>query len=370
MREAEILARELGDRRRLGLVLADMGARLRNVGDHRRALETSRQALDIAGELGDQGLQIEAKYRLAQAHFAGGDLEQATSIFRETAQDFADQGAALEPVARDSALNPGPLPRFFEAWPHAWLGLLLSHLGRFGEALEHAEQAMQIAERTNHPHTVIEAHGALGGVSLERGDLETAQRVFERGLALRRAVRTGDPNLLSGLGYAYALSGRLSEGLPLLEETVRSEVSISAMGLGLAVRMSRLAEAYLLAGRVDEALKRARSAVELSKKHQERANEALALRVLAEITALGNPVDTASAGKPYADSLALAEELGMRPLVAHCHLGFGKLYRRTGKPQQAEEHLRLALAMYSQMGMGFWPEQAEAEVRDVRKRSM
>ena len=365
MREAEILARALSDRRRLGLVLADMGARFRNVGDHRRALEASRQALDIAGALGDLGLQIEAKYRLAQAHFAGGDLKQATSIFLETVQAFADQRAALELLGRDPAPYPGALPSFFEAWPHAWLGLLFSHLGRFSDALGHAEQAMQIAERANHPHTVIESHGALGGVSLERGDLDTAQRVFERGVALLRAGSVGDANMLSSLGYAYALSGRLSEGVPLLEESVRSEVSISAMGLGLAVRMSRLAEAYLRSGRADEALKRARSAVELSKKHQERANEALALRVLAEITALGDSIDATSAGKQYADSLALAEELGMRPLVAHCHLGLGKLYRRIGKRQRAEEHLRLALTMYRAMDMRFWPDQAEAEFREL-----
>ena len=340
-----------------------MGARLRNVGDHRRALEASRQALDIAGELGDQGLQIEAKYRLAQAHFAGGDLRQATSLFLETIQAFADQRGALELHARDSAPYPGALPSFFEAWPHAWLGILFSHLGRFGAALEHAEQAMQIAERANHPHTVIESYGALGGVSLERGDLDTAQRVFERGVALLRTGSDGDANLLSGLGYAYTLCGRLTEGLPLLEQAVRSEVSISAMGLGLAVRMSRLAEAYFRSGRAEEALKRARSAVELSRKHQERANEALALRVLAEITALGDSTDALGAGKHYADSLALAEELGMRPLVAHCHLSLGKLYRRIGQRAQAEEHLRLALVMYREMDMAFWREQAEAKVQ-------
>jgi class 3 adenylate cyclase/tetratricopeptide (TPR) repeat protein len=364
MREAEIFARALGDRRRLGLVLADMGARLRNVGDHRRALEASRQALELAIELGDLGLEIEAKYRLAQALFACGDLRQATSIFFETAQAFVDRRPALELLARDPTPYAGALPGFFEAWPHAWLGLLLSHLGRFGEALEHAEQAMQIAERTNHPHTVIESHGALAGVSLERGDLETAQRVFERGVALLR-TGSGDPNLLSGLGYAYALSGRLSEALPLLEEGARSEVSISAMGLGLAVRMSRLAEVYLLAGRAGEALVRARSAVELSKKHQERANEAIALRVLAEITALGDAIGAASAERQYGDSLALAEALGMRPLVAHCHLGLGKLYRRLGKRQHAKEHLGLSLTMYREMDILFWPEQAEAEVRGL-----
>ena len=53
----------------------------------------------------------------------------------------------------------------------------------------------------------------------------------------------------------------------------------------------------------------------------------------------------------------------MRPLVAHCHLGLGKLYRRTGKREQAQEHLTIATAMYREMDMRFWLEQAEAEIR-------
>ena len=58
--------------------------------------------------------------------------------------------------------------------------------------------------------------------------------------------------------------------------------------------------------------------------------------------------------------MALADELGMRPLVAHCHLRFGKLYRRAGKQQEAREHLATAAAMYHEMDMPFWAEQAEA----------
>ena len=58
--------------------------------------------------------------------------------------------------------------------------------------------------------------------------------------------------------------------------------------------------------------------------------------------------------------LALADELGMRPLVAHCHLGLGKLYRRTGERQRAHEHLTTATTMYREMDMRFWLEQAEA----------
>jgi hypothetical protein len=55
----------------------------------------------------------------------------------------------------------------------------------------------------------------------------------------------------------------------------------------------------------------------------------------------------------------------MRPLVAHCHLGLGKLHRRTANPEQAQEHLTTARAMYREMGMTYWLEQAEAELRQL-----
>jgi hypothetical protein len=55
----------------------------------------------------------------------------------------------------------------------------------------------------------------------------------------------------------------------------------------------------------------------------------------------------------------------MRPLVAHCHLGLGTLYGRTGKREQAREHLSTATSMYRDMDMRFWPEQAEREMRQL-----
>jgi hypothetical protein len=67
----------------------------------------------------------------------------------------------------------------------------------------------------------------------------------------------------------------------------------------------------------------------------------------------------------YRRALALTEPLGMRPLAAHCHLGLGKLYQRTGKQSQAREHLSTATTMYREMDMSFWLEQAEAETREL-----
>ena len=214
---------------------------------------------------------------------------------------------------------------------------------------------MHIAEGMNHPHTLMEAHAALGAVNLERGDLQAAERTFEQGITLLRRGSARDVNLLSGLGYVLALSGRLAEALPLLEETVETGPSISAMGSGLAVRMSRLADAYLRAGRHEEGLKHAVGGIELARKHHERVNEAIALRAAADITAA---TDATRAEGYYADSRVLAEELGMRPLAAHCHLGLGRLYRRAGMGTRALDHLRTALGEYDEMNMLFWPAQA------------
>jgi hypothetical protein len=72
---------------------------------------------------------------------------------------------------------------------------------------------------------------------------------------------------------------------------------------------------------------------------------------------------TEDAEGDYREALALADALGMRPLVAHCHLGLGRLYRRTGDGAKAHEHLTTATTMYREMGMNFWLEKAEAAVR-------
>ena len=64
-------------------------------------------------------------------------------------------------------------------------------------------------------------------------------------------------------------------------------------------------------------------------------------------------------------ALALAEELGMRPLQAHCHRGLGTLYARQGQQQQARAALAAAIDLYRDMDMTFWLPQAEAALAQV-----
>ena len=132
------------------------------------------------------------------------------------------------------------------------------------------------------------------------------------------------------LGAAYALAGRTAEALPLLEQAIEQSVA-SRMMNDYALWMGWLSEAYLLAGRLDEAHVRAQHALDFSRAHKERSYEAYALRLLGAVAAQRQPPQGTQADAYYRQALSLAEELGMRPLQAHCHRGLGTLYAMLGQ---------------------------------------
>src|SRR6516162_11336097 len=105
--------------------------------------------------------------------------------------------------------------------------------------------------------------------------------------------------------------------------------------------------ACLRAGRIGEARSHAQEALALTRRLGARASEAHALCLAGDVATIGGAED---APGYYRNALALAGELGMRPLVAHCHLGLGTLYRRIGKREPAREHLATATTMYREMG--------------------
>ena len=132
-----------------------------------------------------------------------------------------------------------------------------------------------------------------------------------------------------------------------------------------ALWMVWLGEAYLCTGRPDEAHTQAQRALEFSRAHQERGHAAYALRLLGEIAARQLPRRSSRLTAHYRQALALAEELGMRPLVAHCHRDLGTLYAATGQREQAQTALLTAIAMYRDLEMTFWLPQTEAALAQV-----
>jgi tetratricopeptide (TPR) repeat protein len=126
-----------------------------------------------------------------------------------------------------------------------------------------------------------------------------------------------------------------------------------------------LSEVCRLAGRGEEAWQHARQALDLARQLKARGDEALALHQLGVVQAHTDLPDVAQAKAHYQQALALADELGMRPLQAHCHLGLGTLYATIGRHAEARAELGTAIELYHSMEMTFWLPQAEAVLAQV-----
>ena len=119
--------------------------------------------------------------------------------------------------------------------------------------------------------------------------------------------------------------------------------------------------------RLEEAHALAEGALTIARAHQERGNDAYALHLLGNIAARRDPPESEQAEAHYRQALTLAEELGMRPLVAHCHRGLGMLYLKLGRGAQARTALITAIEMYRAMDMTFWLPQTEAALTQVNE---
>jgi class 3 adenylate cyclase/tetratricopeptide (TPR) repeat protein len=343
LREAEGLARTLDDPRRLGWVSAYMSGHHLHTGGHVTEVRTLAQRVEaIAERLGDVPLQIAAQYYLAAASYLSGDYRATEHVCRKLMQSLHDQrtGEGLGLVVSPAVMSRATLAR------------ALAERGVFDEGDAHGQEAIRIAEALDHPFSVVVGCLDLAYLKSVRGELSQAAGLLERVVAQCREwnITSHTPIALASLGHVYAWLGRIEEGVSYLQQALTTYES-AGIGFHHSLSVEQLGEAYLLADQVENARACADRAVMLARGRGERGYEAWALRLLGETASHHGRPDVATAAAHYGAAMTLASELEMRPLVAHCHLGLGRLYQRTGKREQAQEHLTTATAMYGEMGM-------------------
>ena len=349
LREAESLALALDDRERLGWARLHISHVLVLIDDPRPAVQLAHDVLAIAETVGNREIEADAYLWLGCGYYALGQHRRAVELLRKGCGRCGTPTSGLRDVIAQSG----------------YVAMFLSELGEFAEAETAAETTARSAYH--------------GGPSLEPRERVLADRLVlgsqgrprpggvvgrARGRAVPAVELPANPRgPLCVLGHVLALSGHATQAVDLLEQGVRQ-----ADAFGLAwlrcQRLHYLGEAYLLAGRADDARRTADQALALAREREERGFEAWALRLQAEIAAATPPIVDVAESR-FREAIALATELEMRPLVAHCHLGLGKLYRRTGDGAKAEEHLTTATTMYREMDMTFWLEKAEAAIAKV-----
>jgi tetratricopeptide (TPR) repeat protein len=359
LREAEPFAEALGDRRRMGRVSSLMSEYFWMMGDNDRAVTSGQHALALAEALGDVALQVRTKFFLGQTYHSLGDYHRAIDVLNQNVE-------FLEGELIWKRIGMPFLPAVFS---RTWLVFSLTDLGDFTRGIASAEEAVQIAEAADHPFSSIVAYTGFGHLSLGQGDVYEAIPLLERGLELCKVwnLQLWLPWIASSLGAAYALLGRVVEALPLLEEAVAQAAAMKLMAWH-SLWVAGLSEAYLPVGRIADATPFALRALEIARTHHEPGHEAWVLRLLGKIHAHRDPPEVEPAAAAYQQALALAEALGMRPLQAHCHLGLGTLFAKTGRSEQARAELSSAIELYRAMDMTFWLPEAEHALAQVEGR--
>jgi DNA-binding NtrC family response regulator/tetratricopeptide (TPR) repeat protein len=358
LREAETLAERLNDDRARGRVCAFMTLNQALLGELDGALATGTRALEVAGRLGDMKLRFLTTSYLAQAHYYRGEYERAVEL-------ATDNLAVLPADWVYEHFGNSTMP--ISVYDRLWLIHSFADLGRFVEAAPYEAEVLRLAEPTQRAFPVGEAYIAASRLHLSKGNWAKARSLIEHGITV---LRTGTlvlqlPTAVAFSAWVLAQLGEAGEGLSRLregEEIIEQHAVRGVAGLHGSTYHA-LGRAALLLGRLDEARSLGDRAVKSSpSRHGVAAN---ALHLLGDIETHPERFDAESGEAYYCKALALAEPRGMRPIIAHCHLGLGKLYRRTGQREQAHEHLSIATTLYREMEMRFWLEEAEARLKEL-----
>ncbi len=354
LQEAERLAEDLDDYLSLGRILCYQGLHAWLVqNDHVQALNVCQRALKIAEALQDIPLLALARDNLGRTHFSLGAYTQAMEVYTQN----------IELLTGDLERQRFGMALFLSVSARRFYSQCCAEVGMFADGQQRTDEAIRIAEAEAHPHSLIIANYGAGWLALRQGRLPHAIATLERAVAV---CREADIPLLfnyplAPLGAAYALTGRLTEALELQAQAVAQPDTEYAPAMVL------MGETYLLAGRLEEAVQCARQALEHARRQHEQSYEAYALRLLGEIAMHRHPLESDQAEIDYQQALGLAEDLGMRPLMAHCHRGLGEVHMQKDQLEQARAQLSISIDMYRDMEITFWLPQAEIELAKIER---
>jgi class 3 adenylate cyclase/tetratricopeptide (TPR) repeat protein len=348
--DAKVAAEALGDKTRLGQLYNFMTAHWNLTGESGRAMPLGEQAVDITSAPEDRDLHIVANYYLGVACYNTGRYRRAIEVLSKALVLIGDRKFERFGTTGIVSVIDG-----------VWLARSRAQTGAFGDAKTAARKAVKMGEEAKDPYSLTYALFGLGTVSLFQGDFQDAIAALERGLQLCRAasIPVQVPLIASSLGYAYALSGQINEALQLLEQAVETIAKMKRLS-GQPLRMAWLSEAYLLAKNINHAESLARKALELARRTEDRGSEAWILRLMGGMAVGSDSPDYRQAEAYYAEAFALARELEMRPVSAHCKFGLGNVYAAIGKIKEAGQNFSAAVELYRDMDMRFWLSQAQS----------
>ena len=322
LREAEALAAALDDPRRLGQVSLFLSAHFRLMGAHDQAIAAAQRALALATAGGEVVLQALANHYLGGAYHAQGDYRRAIDCFAQTVATLR-RGAAPRAL-RASLPARRDLPCLARLVP-----CRAGHVRRGPCPWGRRAADCRGGGSPRKPHVRLLGDRSAGPPP-RRPAQGTPPARTGGGPLSGRGPSLYFPWVAAALGAAYTLGGRVADAVPLLTQAMEQTIAMETVGFQALCRLA-LGEAQLLAGRLEEAQALAERALALARAAPGTGPPGLCPAPPRRDRGAARASGEQQAEAHYRQALALAEELGMRPLVAHCHHGLGKLYATIGR---------------------------------------
>lgn len=356
VRKAELLAKEINDNARLANCYNYLASHHWIRGRHKESIRLGEKGLQLAESAGNFSVEITTKFHLGIPLLYTGELERQVALHREVAERLSGP-SALERHGLSSV--PSVTARGFLTWG-------LSELGKFEEAEMWALQGEELAGQVRNFFSTAFIQACSGLTYLRKGELDTALKYFQKANTL---VRDADIQSIfsfvaGSLGYAYLLSGRPDDALPILEEAVKPQ-NLNFSIVSSIYPITALSEAYRLNGNIKKAIETVQRALGISCQTEERYFGAWALFVMAKIQSDNHAEQPDQVKQRYIQAIDLAEKLKMRPLLAHCSLKLGQYYTARGETEKARSELMKAIDLFRSLGMRSWLQKAEALLSEV-----
>ncbi len=341
MSEADSLAHDLGDKRRLAATTSQLSGALWLAGKHEAGLRSAELAVRLAEELDEFVLSLSARFNKANLLHAVGALREATALYTAIIDDL-DGEFELKRFGWPGI--PSILARGLLAWS-------LASLGEFEKARQTKERAMVLVDQIRDPYSAVYAYVGQGLYESAIGQAEAAIESFE---AAHRITQQSDvvlPITTAWLGAAYARGGRPHDALSLLVDAER-QGAYRFGGLYNAIHhYMALAQAHLAVGALPAAQTAIGRAQEIAEQAGELAHLASVLQIRGTIEAADPASGARAACASYQRAIDLARPRGLRPLVAHSLAGMAEACEAAGDGVTAATHREQARLLFNELGL-------------------
>jgi class 3 adenylate cyclase/tetratricopeptide (TPR) repeat protein len=336
------------------------------------------RALAYARDLGDEPLETRTLFWIVRMHYCLGQMTQAKEAFEEFERRFEhDLGNLLlarsrisqsivylylEEHDRGISALQAALPVLqadgdgeHVIWGQGMLGVFAALEGRLQESVALTTRAYVHA--TAIQNKVRQAMSRVYGIYalIYAGKLDEAVVHAEEAIRLGTQVQASVPTALGqGLrGYVLSLKGHRKEGIALMRDAIRT-VRAAGTTLGTSWLLGELAGALALSGDAVEARKVAEEYADVLQLGNRNGQVAVE-RALGIAGALEGRADWQW---HFEQSIRFASERKTRPELAISHFRYAEVLAQAGDVGRARRQLETAEALFREIGMTWWLEQA------------